>query len=184
MSNNDLLLYLLNEYVDSDAVKKLLEDNGMLSDVQMYVSAAPARYAAKRMRNINKFDDLDKNGDYNLTEDDVRQLVLDAGEPEEDYDEDNEDSILDAYARHIQNYLYTYKPEAQQLDASIDTTQEQIGPMAQDIEKVNPACINEVQGTKVVDTNKLSLMNAGAIADLARDMESVLARLKALEGGN
>ena len=46
--------------------------------------------------------------------------------------------------------------------------------MAQDIEKVNPACIKELEdGTKVVDTSRLALMNAGVIADLSRRMDEI-----------
>lgn len=90
------------------------------------------------------------------------------------YCSSDDDSICNAYADHIKNYLYTYKDDATEIDPSIDPTEEQIGPMAQDIEKVNPASVKELSdGTKVVDTKKLSLMNAGAIADLARDIKSI-----------
>ena len=41
--------------------------------------------------------------------------------------------------------------------------------MAQDIEKVAPDCVKETsQGVKVVDGNRLALVNAGVIGDLAR----------------
>jgi len=76
---------------------------------------------------------------------------------------------LDGYARFIKNSVYTYKPEATKIDSSIDPKQKHIGPMAQEIEKVNPACIIETpDGVKTVDTGRLSLMSAGAIGDLAR----------------
>ena len=69
----------------------------------------------------------------------------------------------------------TYKPEATEIDPSIDPEEQHIGIIAQDIEKINPACIKETEeGVKTVDTGRLTLMNAGAIGDLAR-------RLKALE---
>lgn len=91
-------------------------------------------------------------------------------------DQDEWDSdIADAYAEHLQNYLYTYKESARDLDPSINPSQEQIGIMAQDLQEVNPACIVKApDGTLTVDTGKLALMNAGVIADLAR-------RLNALE---
>lgn len=93
--------------------------------------------------------------------------------PEEDR---GSDDVLDKYAEHIRNYLYTYKPEATSIDNSINPEEEQIGIMAQDLEKVNPACVQETpEGIKVVDTRKLALMNAGAIGDIAR-------RLISLEG--
>jgi len=81
------------------------------------------------------------------------------------------DDVLNGYMRHIRNYLYKYKPEAVKIDPSIDPNEEHIGPMAQDIEKVNPAAIIETpEGVKTVDTSRLALMNAGAIAELAREV--------------
>lgn len=89
-------------------------------------------------------------------------------------DEGYDNSVLDGYANHIKNYVYTYKPEATQIDQSIDPNEEHIGPMAQDIEQVNPACIKETpEGVKTVDTGRLSMMNAGAIADLAREVKEI-----------
>lgn len=78
---------------------------------------------------------------------------------------------LQGYAMWIKNAHYKYKPQAISIDASIDPEQEHIGPMAQEIEKVNPAAVIETpEGVKTVDTGRLALMNAGAIADLARQM--------------
>jgi hypothetical protein len=79
------------------------------------------------------------------------------------------DDVLKGYMKHIRNYFYNYKPEARDVDPSIDPDEEHIGPMAQDIEQVNPACVIETDdGVKTVDTGRLALMNAGAIAELAR----------------
>lgn len=100
-----------------------------------------------------------------------------------DYDtwDDEDGSILGAYADNIKNYVYNYKPEATQIDSNIDPNQEHIGPMAQDIEQVNPACIKETpEGVKTVDTGRLSMMNAGAIGDLAREIQDLKARLAKL----
>ena len=89
-------------------------------------------------------------------------------------DEGYDNSVLDGYANFIKNYVYTYKPEATQIDQSIDPNEEHIGPMAQDIEQVNPACIKETpEGVKTVDTGRLAMMNAGAIADLAREVKEI-----------
>ena len=91
-------------------------------------------------------------------------------------DGDNwEQDILDKYAEYVHNYEYTYKPEAQQLDSSIDPDEKHIGPMAQDLEKVNPATVVEDKetGYKEVDTGRLALMNAGAIAELARAVKEL-----------
>ena len=93
---------------------------------------------------------------------------------DDDWTDDTDDSVLNGYANHIKNYLYTYIPEAQEIDESIDPNQEHIGPMAQDIEKVNPACIVETpEGVKTVDTGRLAMMNAGAIGDLARQLREL-----------
>lgn len=109
---------------------------------------------------------------------------LDESHNWQDDSTDWDDSVLDAYAKHIENFMYKYKPTAVGLDPTIDPSKEEIGPMAQDIEKVNPACVEELSdGTKTVDTNKLALMNAGAIADLARLMQDVSVKLEELLNG-
>ena len=100
-----------------------------------------------------------------------------------DYDSwgDEDGSILDAYANNIKNYVYNYKPEATQVDPNIDPNQEHIGPMAQDIEQVNPACVKETpEGVKTVDTSRLAMMNAGVIGDLAREIQDIKIRLAKL----
>jgi hypothetical protein len=85
-----------------------------------------------------------------------------------------DDKVLDDYMDHIVNYYYKYKPEATEHDASIDPNEQQIGPMAQDIEQVNPAAVKEDElGAKTVDTGRLALMNAGAIASLARQVKEL-----------
>ena len=101
----------------------------------------------------------------------------------DDYDSwgDEDGSILGAYADNIKNYVYNYKPEATQVDPNIDPNQEHIGPMAQDIEQVNPACVKETpEGVKTVDTSRLAMMNAGAIDDLAREIQDLKVRLAKL----
>ena len=99
---------------------------------------------------------------------------------EDDYDE----SVLQDYADNIRNYVYEYKPEAAQIDPRIDPSEEHIGPMAQDIEKVNPACVKETpEGVKTVDTSRLAMMNAGAIADLAREMAELKSMFQEILNG-
>lgn len=121
---------------------------------------------------------------------DDKAFILDMAGPldnEHNWQDDStdwDDSVLDAYAKHIENFMYKYKPSAEEIDPKIDSNKEEIGPMAQDIEKVNPACVEELpDGTKTVDTNKLALMNAGAIADLARLMQDISVKLEELLNG-
>lgn len=100
-----------------------------------------------------------------------------------DYDSwgDEDGSLLGAYANNIKNYVYNYKPEATRVDPNIDPNQEHIGPMAQDIEQVNPACVKETsEGVKTVDTSRLAMMNAGVIGDLAREIQDIKMRLAKL----
>lgn len=93
---------------------------------------------------------------------------------DEENDWDDEESVLDGYAEYIKNYLYNYKTEAKGIDPSIDPNEDHIGPMAQDIEKVNPACVKETsEGVKTVDTGRLAMMNAGAIGELARQLKEL-----------
>lgn len=133
-------------------------------------------------------EDYDKYGSP-TSKDDIIFLLMNAGkfkhgDKEYDYNSDegyDNNDILKAYSDHIRNYVYTYKPEATQVDSSIDPNEEHIGPMAQDIEQVNPACVKETpDGVKTVDTARLAMMNAGAIGDLARQMQEIVDKLKAL----
>lgn len=130
-----------------------------------------------RLKNvINRLDD---NGQYVDTED--VKFLLDKLDSDYDSSEDTwDDSVLDGYADNIRNYAYNYKNEAKAIDPGINPNELEIGPMAQDIEQVNPACIDETpEGIKTVNTKKLSMMNAGAIADLARDIREIKEMLHA-----
>lgn len=139
--------------------------------------------------------DLLENG-HGMTEDDFLFLAQKQGGKfnhngrdydffnDDDWKDDEDDSVLGAYADHIKNYVYTYKNEAKSIDPSIDLNEEHIGPMAQDIEKVNPACVKETpEGVKTVDTARLSMMNAGAIGDLAREMGEIKILLQEILNG-
>ena len=111
-----------------------------------------------------------------FTEHEIMTLVKARGDmPDHNFEQDGnawKDDTLKKYAQYIHNYKYTYKNEAKKVDAKIDTSTEHIGPMAQDIEKVNPAAVKEdpKTGYKTVDVGRVALMNAGAIADLARQV--------------
>jgi hypothetical protein len=121
---------------------------------------------------------LDRGPPFNTRQ--VEVLVKAIGEMDEDHSFERDghiwrDDVLDAYAEHILNYKYKYNDEAKKVDPSIDTEKEHIGPMAQDIEQVNPATVNvdPKSGYKTVDTGRLALMNAGAIAELARQVKEL-----------
>lgn len=88
------------------------------------------------------------------------------------------DSVLDDYAKYIKNFSYNYTSEAKKMDPSTDTAKTHIGPMAQDIEKVNPSAVikDDATGYLSVDTGRLALMNAGAIAELARELKGIESR--------
>lgn len=117
-----------------------------------------------------------KKFNYNGNEVDVSEF-----EDKDDYDE----GLMKAYAEHMRNYVYNYKPEAQSIDPSIDPNEEHIGPMAQDIEQINPACVKETpEGVKTVDTNRLTMMNAGVIGDIIRKLDDISDRLSAMEARN
>ena len=162
----------------SDSRMKNIESCNFIQGLQRELSDM-------RMKWIKE--DYDKYGKP-IDKDDLIFLLMNAGkfkhgDQEYDYDnaDSNDESVVNAYADHIKNYVYTYKPEATQIDSSIDPNEEHIGPMAQDIEQVNPACVKETpEGVKTVDTGRLAMMNAGAIADLARQMQELTNKLKAL----
>lgn len=135
-----------------------------------------------------EFDELYKNKG-NFSEDDVRAIIDDLGYLDDgmDIDDDNDwdDETMNAYADYIHNYWYTYKDIAKSVDPSIDPNEEHLGPMAQDIEQVNPACVKETpEGVKEVDTARLAMMNAGVVADLVRRLMALEERVDVLEEGN
>lgn len=128
-----------------------------------------------------ELDELFKN-QGNFTEDDVRKIIEQIGYSDEgmdiDSEEDWDEEMMDAYAEYIKNYWYTYKDIAKSVDPNIDTETEHYGPMAQDIEKVNPACVHETEdGVKTVDAARLAMMNAGMIADVIRRLDALEERL-------
>jgi len=148
---------------------------------------------AQKLRNLIDYQLEDHIANNSLTDEDYSNFANIYGSKftvdDKDYDYNDrqssqwDKSVLDGYAEHIRNYLYTYKPEAQELnpnDKSLDSSVEHIGPMAQDIEQVNPACIHKNEdGIESVDTARLAMMNAGAIGDLARELKE----LKQVLGG-
>ena len=117
------------------------------------------------------------NKKSSLTPDEVCFLSFMAGSDDDGYDplggKDDDggatEEQLEKYAEFLRNYMYTYKDEAQEIDPSIDPKEEHVGPMAQDIEKVAPDCVKETpEGVKTVDGERLALVNAGVIGELAR----------------
>lgn len=114
--------------------------------------------------------------DNSFNSDKVRYILEKIGKLKEFNEEETvDDEVLSKYADYIHNYLYTYNEEALKVDPATDTEQEHIGPMAQDLQQVNPATVKEdpKSGYLTVDTGRLALMNAGAIAELARKLEAL-----------
>lgn len=119
-----------------------------------------------------------------LTDDELMFVAEHAGKfnDKDILDDDNEwdEDMLQGYAEHLRNYLYTYKDSARLADPSLDTTEVHNGPMAQDIEQVAPDCVKETEdGIKTVDGSRLALVNAGVIGDLVRKLNDIERRLSA-----
>lgn len=147
------LAEVFGEWLDSDSCSEALAPYGrryVLSDIDEKIVAELA------------------GRDGPLTGDDMDMLSEILGD-EPDFDGDEDGGMVEEYAENLRNYLYTYKESARETDPSIDTHEEHRGPMAQDIEKVAPDCVKETDGgVKVVDGDRLALVNAGVIGDLAR----------------
>lgn len=154
----EILSQLFTEYLHSDSFKKALKPyygQYVLSDMNQKILR---KYANKKEP---------------LTQDEIEMLMFIMGKGDGNLDplESGEwtDDMVQEYADNLQNFLYTYKDSATEIDSSIDPEEYHRGPMAQDIEKVAPDCVKETeQGVKVVDGNRLALVNAGVIGDLAR----------------
>jgi len=150
---------------------------------ELISKAIPYVISDERQKRIKTF--ANKNGP--LTDDELNELVYTYGKGEGNLDPSDMDNWTDdmvqEYADNLRNFLYQYKESATSIDPRIDPNEYHRGPMAQDIEKVAPDCVKETpEGVKTVDGNRLALVNAGVIGDLAR-------RLIALEdklgvGGN
>lgn len=172
----------MNKYVKAAVLKKVTETISDMLDTGDFDDAATQLY--EQVNNLI-ISDMRKKciraamSSDNMTSPCIMSMIAaEAGDSPEGYGLDamtsDDQSVCDAYANHIKNYLYTYTDDATAIDPSIDPSEEQIGPMAQDIEQVNPACVKELEdGTKVVDTEKLALMNAGAIADVVRELHEL-----------
>lgn len=165
----DILRQRLSEYDADGSYASAYNDiyrQDILSDVR---DKTLARLASKDKLTV---DDLmtvaEYAGKYN------GRSILD--ESDTDWDE----SMLQGYADHLRNYLYTYKDSAKLADPRIDTAELHNGPMAQDIEQVAPDCVNETSdGIKTVDGNRLALVNAGVLGDVIRKLNAIERRLEA-----
>lgn len=120
----------------------------------------------------------------NLTAEELMFVAENAGKYNDkdimDDDSEWDEAMLQGYAEHLRNYLYTYKDSAKLADPSIDTDEVHNGPMAQDIEQVAPDCVKETDdGIKTVDGSRLALVNAGVIGDLVRKLNDIERRLSA-----
>lgn len=172
MELNNILSELFDEFITSlvnNGTIDALRSNMVISDVNQ-----------KIIRDI-------ANKNEPLTDSDVVIAMHIMGPLERDnatmnpFDSNDDDwtsDMIDDYAEHLRNYLYTYKESATDIDPSIDPNEMHKGPMAQDIEKVAPDCVKETSdGTKVVDGNRLALVNAGAIGELSRRILAIEERM-------
>jgi len=186
----------------SKGAKELEKATGGSSDNQASQAADTAEQGAqqisqKKESKENKKDDFREkirshlDGNETLSDEDLKILVSSAGLPDgvpadwgccERVDLntgrtwiDVNETVLEQLANHCRNYLYTYKDEARELDEGIDTETPQVGPTAQEIEKVNPAAVVEdpASGAKFVDTQKLTMTLAGALGELARKVRRI-----------
>lgn len=169
--------YIRKNYLQSDS--RLKDLRGMLARHRKTVSDARMKIIRHDFDTFGKPEPEDFK--WLMSELAQRDNASDYGT---DYDGDDS-SVLKGYAENIRNYVYNYKPEAQEINPDNDPSVTHIGPMAQDIEKVNPACISkDKNGFESVDTARVAMMNAGAIGDIARTLEDIQTRLKRLEAQN
>ena len=93
---------------------------------------------------------------------------------------DPNEQVLEQLANHVYNHVYHYKPEATEVDPSIDPSETQIGATAQEIEKVNPSAVSTdpETGAKIVDTQKVVMTLAGAMGQMARKMDRMESKIE------
>lgn len=173
--NNDIFSFVRDMFFD------VLDSPGVWKE--LINKAIPYVVSDERQKRIKYM----ANKQEPLSEDELNELIYTYGKGEGNLDpsdmDDWTDDMVQEYADNLRNFLYQYKESATSIDPRIDPNEYHRGPMAQDIEKVAPDCVKETpEGVKTVDGNRLALVNAGVIGDLAR-------RLIALEdklgvGGN
>lgn len=106
------------------------------------------------------------------------------------YDDENNRSfydsdILDAY-KNLQAIVFTYKPEAAEIDPTQDTETVHVGLKAQDIE-AQPELASAVKedpesGYKMVDTREMTMQNAAAISEIAKILDELKTKIEQLGG--
>jgi hypothetical protein len=95
------------------------------------------------------------------------------------------DDILNKYAEFVHNYQYQYNDNAHDVDPDIDTEEVHVGPMAQELEKVDPSLVNvdAKSGYKTVNTDKLEVLNDQALEELKRKDPEAAARYTLYSAG-
>jgi len=175
----------------SGAVRKINEATGGEADSEAADAVDGTADALDRIAEIKgKLEDT-----QTISDEDLKAVLSSAGLPPgvpSDWDKccevvnlntgerrwiDPEEVVLEQIANHLHNHLYTYNEDAKDIDAGIDTETVQVGPTAQEIEKVNPAAVKEVNGAKVVDTAKLAMTLAGALGEMARKVRRIEDRI-------
>lgn len=110
----------------------------------------------------------------------LKQFFYDNDDNRSFFDSD----ILDAY-KNLQAIVFTYKPEAAEIDPTQDTETVHVGLKAQDIE-AQPELASAVKedpesGYKMVDTREMTMQNAAAISEIAKKLEEIQASLSETE---
>lgn len=106
----------------------------------------------------------------------LKQFFYDNDDNRSFFDSD----ILDAY-KNLQAIVFTYKPEAAEIDPTQDTETVHVGLKAQDIE-AQPELASAVKedpesGYKMVDTREMTMQNAAAISEIAKKLEEIQQKL-------
>jgi len=111
----------------------------------------------------------------------LKQFFYDDDDNRSFYDSD----ILDAY-KNLQAIVFTYKPEAAEIDPTQDTETVHVGLKAQDIE-AQPELASAVKedpesGYKMVDTREMTMQNAAAISEIAKLLDELKTKVEQLGG--
>ena len=130
----------------------------------------------------------DTNVKAKVSTDESSNIASDACLKQFFYDDDDrtfhDSDLLNAY-KQLDVITFKYKPEATEIDPTQDTETVHTGLKAQDIEAQPElqAAVKEdpESGYKVVDTREMTMQNAAAISELAKQADEIIKKLEELE---